>query len=210
MLLDFLVMVIFVFLISALLLALTGRFPSPETPGRGQEPVVLERHQEMEHMEELAEVISQDDDLLTPSPPIQVPRMNLPGAKLGGGAMDEPCSKATGTIVLASPGMPGEKREYNRRLRDRRISNDLREEDRRMVQRRVWLRREEDRRGKRLLSIKDAADTLGVSVEQVYKWVDDTDIPFYHVTEGRRKTIRFDISELLEWYSTFVPGNSRF
>jgi len=72
------------------------------------------------------------------------------------------------------------------------------------------LRRQEDRRDKRLLSIKDAADTIGVSVEQVYKWLDDTDIPFYHVTEGRRKTISFDISELLEWYSTFVPENRRF
>ena len=207
MLLDFLVIVFFVFILSALLLTLASRPPLPETSNPALDPVAVDTHPELEKMEELAEAISQDKDLLTPSAPIQVPRMNLPGAKLGGGATDELCSKTTGTIVLDLAKAPGEKREYNRRLRDRRMSDDLLKEDRRMVQRRVWLRREEDRRGKRLLPIKDAADTLGVTVEQIYKWLDNTDIPFYQVTEGKRRAIRFEISELLEWYSTFTPEN---
>lgn len=209
MLLYFLVMVFLVFIISGLLVALTGRSSVAEAPGSDRGAVALDRHQETDQLEELAEVISQDDDLLTPSSPLQVPRMNLPGAKLGGGATDEPCSKATGTLILGSSEAAEERRQYNRRMRDRRVSNDLRKEDRRMIQRRVWLRREEDRRGKRLLPVKDAADTLGVTVEQVYKWLDDTDIPFYHVTEGKRKSIRFDIGELLEWFSAFAPEDRR-
>ena len=207
MLLDFLAIMIFVFVLSALLLTLVNRPVIHEPPGH--DPIEVEQHQEKEELEELAEAISQDKELLEPSPRIQVPRMNLPDAKLGGGAAEESCSKATGTIVLALAEAPGERREYNRRLRDRRMSDDLAREDRRLVQRRVWLRREEDRQGKHLLPITDAADTLGVRVEQIYKWLDDTEIPFYQVTEGKRKAIRFEISELLEWYSTYIPENGR-
>jgi len=206
MLLDFLVTVVFVFILSSLLLMLAHRPPFPETLNEEGNPDAIEQRPELE---ELAEAISQDEDLLAPPPPIEVPHVNLPGAKLGGGAAGELCSKTTGSIALKLVDTEDEKRKYNRRLRERRVSDDLMKDDKRLVQRRVWLRREEDRRGKRLLPIKDAADTLGVSVEQMYKWLDDTDVPFYQVTDGKRKAIRFEIGELLEWFSAFIPQDRK-
>ncbi|UCD57852.1 MAG: helix-turn-helix domain-containing protein [Candidatus Hydrogenedentota bacterium] len=210
MLLDFLVIVFFVFVLGTIVLKLAVRSPSHNSPCEAPDPNRTEQLSEPEEpkeLEELAEAISHDNNLLTPTAPVQVPHVDLPGVKLGGGALDEPCSKAVGTVTLKSDKDPNERRTYNRRLRDRREADTPPEKERRILQRRVWLRREEDRHGKQLLTIVDAADTLGVHVEQIYKWLDGTDIPFYQVTEGNRKAIRFDVNELLQWHSKIAPGS---
>lgn len=207
MLLDFLAMIIFVFILSAIVLTLAVRTSSSDSGDEAHnpvEPVESERHLEEEGFEELARMIEKDQGLLTQPPPVQVPHIPLPDALLGGGANEEAFSKATGTIVLKVNEDPNEKREYNRRLRDRRTSDIPTDDERRIVQRRVWLRREEDRRGKTLLTVADAADTIGVPVERIYKWLDESDIPFYQVTEGKKKAIRFEIDELLQWYGAFT------
>lgn len=201
MLQDFLVIISFVFILSAIILALTTKAPSalPQTRPRSDEGGA----REME-LEDLIELIHRDKVLTSPEPPVEVPHIELPGARLGGGAKGETCSKASFAITLKLNEDPNERRKYNRRLRDRRVADQPVEEDRRLIQRRVWLRREEDRRGKTLLSVTDAANTLGVTVEQIYKWLDDSDIPFYQVTEGKRKAIRFEINELVQWHSAFA------
>jgi hypothetical protein len=208
MLLDFLVIVFFVFILSTIVLKLAVRSPSHNSPCEAPEPDKTEQRSELEEpkeLEEPAEAISHDKNLLASTAPVQVPHIDLPGVKLGGGALDEPCSKAVGTVTLRLDEDPNERRTYNRRLRDRRESDTPLEKERRILQRRVWLRREEDCHGKQLLTIVDAAGTLGVHVEQIYKWLDGADIPFYQVTEGNRKAIRFDVNELLQWYSKIAP-----
>jgi len=208
MLQDFLVIISFVFVLSAIILTLSGKAPSAS---RQTKPCSNDRDgQEME-LEDLIELIHRDKVLTSPEPPVQVHHVELPGARLGGGAGEETCSKATCAITLKLNEDPDERRKYNRRLRDRRASDHPVNDDRRLIQRRVWLRRQEDRRGKTFLSVTDAANTLGVTVEQIYKWLDDSDIPFYQVTEGKRKAIRFEINELLQWHSAFASQgrNSR-
>ncbi len=206
MLLDFLAMVILVFILSALVIMLAVRAPSSGLQTEAYTPVEPEQHPEFEALGELAQMIEGDTDLFAPAPPVQVPHISLPDAILGGGANDEACSKAIGTIVLKVNEDPGERRKYNRRLRERRTSDIPTDEERRIVQRRVWLRRREDQRGKMLLTVADAADTIGVPVEQIYKWLDESDIPFYQVTEGKKKAIRFEIDELLQWYGAFTAS----
>jgi excisionase family DNA binding protein len=71
----------------------------------------------------------------------------------------------------------------------------------------VWLRRNEDYINKKLVSVQEAADTLETTTEQIYKWLGNSDIPFYQVSEGKRKVIRFEIDELLQWHSTCVVNN---
>jgi PTS system nitrogen regulatory IIA component len=46
-----------------------------------------------------------------------------------------------------------------------------------------------------LLTVRDAAKLLGKSEQQIYRWVDDGEIPFQKVSEQ----IRFHRAELLEW-----------
>jgi len=46
-----------------------------------------------------------------------------------------------------------------------------------------------------LLTVRDAARLLGKSEQQVYRWVDDGEIPFLKVNDQ----IRFHRAELLEW-----------
>jgi PTS system nitrogen regulatory IIA component len=46
-----------------------------------------------------------------------------------------------------------------------------------------------------LLNIRDAAELLQTDERQLYRWVDDEEIPFQRV----REEIRFNRSELLEW-----------
>jgi PTS system nitrogen regulatory IIA component len=46
-----------------------------------------------------------------------------------------------------------------------------------------------------LLTVRDAAKLLGKSEQQIYRWVDDGEIPFHRVNEH----IRFHRAELLEW-----------
>jgi PTS system nitrogen regulatory IIA component len=46
-----------------------------------------------------------------------------------------------------------------------------------------------------LLTVRDAAKLLGTPEKQVYRWVDDGEIPFHNVSEQ----IRFHRAELLEW-----------
>jgi excisionase family DNA binding protein len=89
-------------------------------------------------------------------------------------------------------------------MRDRRVTDVSVEKERRMVGRRVWLRRKEDYQNMKLLTVTEAAETLETSIEQIYKWLGDADIPFYQITEGKRKVIRFEINELLQWYSAFM------
>ncbi|MGZ6096507.1 MAG: helix-turn-helix domain-containing protein, partial [Polyangiales bacterium] len=46
-----------------------------------------------------------------------------------------------------------------------------------------------------LLTVRDAAKLLRTAESQIYRWVDDGDIPFQRVNEQ----IRFHRAELLEW-----------
>lgn len=203
-LLTFVVIAVFIFILSPLVLLLMIRTPPMEIADQDREVSNSDERSDAEMLGDLAEEISGDEELLAAVTPLQVPHLDLPGALLGGGAKEEACSKVSGSIVLDRIEDPNEKREYNRRMRDRRSTDDSpAEEEQRMVQRRVWLRREEDQRGKQLLNVTDAADTLGVTIEQIYKWLDKADIPFYQVTEGKRKAIRFDVNELLKWHSSF-------
>ncbi|MBI5116342.1 helix-turn-helix domain-containing protein [Candidatus Poribacteria bacterium] len=204
MLVDFLFVSFSVFVLSAFVVMLAARSAAPDTSAQSGESREADQRLPFGELDELVEAISHDKDLLTPPSPVQIPSLALPGARLGGGAVRESYSKTTGEVVLKSTIDPGEKRRYNRRMNDRRATESRQKDERRIVQRRVWLRREEDRRGKRLLNVSDAADTIGVPVERIYKWLDETDIPFYQVTEGKKKAIRFEINELLQWYSAFT------
>ena len=207
MLADFLTIILFVFFVSMLVLLLATRSPTADPFGQTLEQNGATQPAEFGVLEELAEAISHDQDLLAREVPLHVPHIELPGVKLGGGAVDEPCSTASGMLLLELNEDPNEKRKYNRRLVDRRRSDVPISEEQRTVQRRVWLRREEDRSASQLLTVVDAADTLGVPVENIYKWLDEEDIPFYQITEDKQKTIRFEINEVLQWYSTFAPDS---
>src|SRR5262245_27678578 len=46
-----------------------------------------------------------------------------------------------------------------------------------------------------LLNVRDAAALLDTTERQLYRWVDDEEIPFQRI----REEIRFNRSELLEW-----------
>lgn len=46
-----------------------------------------------------------------------------------------------------------------------------------------------------LLTVREAASLLRATEQQVYRWVDEGEIPFQHV----RGRVRFDRTELLEW-----------
>jgi excisionase family DNA binding protein len=203
-LLEFLFTLVFGLLLSALVITLAIRSPSRRMPN---EPGEKDRKDPGLDMDDLVEMIEKDRELFKPSPLAAVPHLALAGAKLGGGAGNELCSKASGTIEWKLIEDPNERRKYNRRLGDRRRAEQLVPDERRLIQRRVWLRRAEDRRGKTLLTVADAAATLGVPVEQMYKWLDESDIPFYQVTEGKRKAIRFEIGELLQWHRAFVTSS---
>jgi len=196
----FLFTLLFVFFLSGLVMSLAIRSPVPDIVDEDMED---EDRAELDEFNKLVEEIQDDEEILAVVTPLQVPHINLPEAMLGGGAAAEACSKTTGSIMLELNEDPNEKRKSNRRMADRRASADSVDENRRIVQRRVWLRREEDCSDRQLLSITDAADTLGVPIEQMYKWLDEVDIPFYQVSENKRKTIQFDINELLHWHSTF-------
>jgi hypothetical protein len=160
-------------------------------------------------LEELVEMISHDEDLQASASPLQVPHIDLPGVLAGGGATNQACCVSTGVITIKTVDDPDEHREYNRRMRDRRRADVSVDEERRILDRRVWLRRKEDRAGKKLLTVTDAADTLGVPVEQIHQWLGKTDIPFYYVTDGRSKAMRFEINELLHWYSLFCSNQQQ-
>ena len=208
---DFTFIILFGFIFSWFALLLATRSPSPDTmsryyyeAGSVEECADPGESEEQVESEEPVEEIGSEEQTLPLSSSVQVPHIDLQGVLAGGGATDEACAKASGSILLKASGDPNDMRRYNRRLSDRRASVAPVGEDRRTVQRRVWLRRKEDRRGKKLLTVSDAADTLGVPVEQIYKWLDRADIPFYQVTEGKKKAIRFEIDELLQWYGTFV------
>jgi len=203
MLLDFMVTILLVFALSGLITLLTAQMESEELSVSDFLPPEEEEPVEDDPFAELADELSRDEGLLAEITPIKVPHMDLPGAMIGGGAKEEACSKVVGTLVL-KPSLDGdERRMFNRRLRDRRIDGIAANEERRMLQRRVWLRRREDRRRKKLVTVTEAAEMLGVSVEQMYKWLDQTDMPFYHVSEGNRKAIRFEVEELLTWHGAF-------
>ncbi|RJP17069.1 MAG: hypothetical protein C4520_17865 [Candidatus Abyssobacteria bacterium SURF_5] len=204
--LEFLVILLFVFILGALVMALgTRAAPIPfEEFAIEDDPMPPEPS-----LEELVDIITEDEDLLRPAPPVRVPHRELPGARLGGGAVDEMQSKACVTVALALQEDASERRKYNRRLGDRRFEDHPVEGERRLIQRRIWLRRKEDRRGKVLLNITDAAHTLGVTIEQVYKWLDSTDIPFCQVTDGKRKAIRFEVNELMQWHSKFAARSRK-
>ena len=157
-------------------------------------------------LEELVEVIEQDEDLQESVIPLQVPHIDLPGALAGGGATEQACCVAAGVIHIKTDDDPDEHREYNRRMRDRRCADVSVDDEHRILDRRVWLRRGEDRAGQKLLTLTDAADTLGVPVERIHQWLGKTDIPFYYVTDGKNKAMRFEINELLHWYSLFCSS----
>ena len=199
----FLFTLLFVFFLSGLVMSLAIRSPALDIVDEDMEDEDGEERDEPDAFDELADDIHDDEEVLAAVTPLQVPHIDLPDAMIGGGATAEACSKATGAIMLELNEDPNEKRKSNRRMTDRRSSANSVDEDQRMVQRRVWLRREEDCSDRQLLSITDAADTLGVPVEQMYRWLDEVDIPFYQVSENKRKTIQFDINELLHWHGRF-------
>jgi len=184
-----------------------ARYTSSESV---MEQFELELFEEESHnpngLEELVGMIERDKELQESVTPLKVPHIDLPGALVGGGATEQACCAATGVIEIKTDGNPGEKREYNRRMRDRRSTDTSVDEERRILDRRVWLRREEDQAGKKLLNLTDAADTLGVPVERIHQWLGKTDIPFYYVTDGKNKAMRFEINELLHWYSLFCSS----
>jgi hypothetical protein len=160
-------------------------------------------------LEELVEVIEHDAELQESVTPLKVPHIDLPGALAGGGATDEACCSASGVILIEANENPDERREYNRRMRDRRSADTPVDDEHRILDRRVWLRRKEDQIGKKLLNVTDAADTLGVPVERIHQWLGKTDIPFYYVTDGKEKAMRFEINELLHWYSAFCSSQNK-
>jgi len=207
-LLEFLTSTVFVFILSVFFLLLMARSPSLGLAGQNPESKPEEQPEQSGGIEDLAEEIECDEELRAVVTPVDIPHIDLPGALAGGGATHEACSKAAGQIAVQESDVPDDGRAYNRRLKDRRSSDVSVDNDQRTVERRIWLRRGEDKAGKRLLTITDAADTLGVKVEQIYKWRDKADIPFYHVTDGKKKAIRFEIDELLSWYSEFISSNN--
>lgn len=194
-------------LVSLILTLFMSRFSSAEALFEQfeAEPLVEEPYGRG-GLEDLIEAIENDADLQESMTPLKVPHLDLPGALAGGGATDEACCRATGTIIIETDKNPDEHREYNRRMRDRRFTDTPVDSERRILDRRVWLRRKEDQQGKKLLNITDAADTLGVPVERIHQWLGKTDIPFYYVTDGKDKAMRFEINELLHWYSTFCSS----
>jgi len=206
---EFLTSILFVFFLSALLILFTIRSPSSNLKAQYPEPDPDEESSGQLGLEDLAEDISLDKKLLASVAPVQVPHIELPGAIAGGGARAEARSKTSGKILLRDTADSSDKRKFNRRMRDRRSSDVPVDDDQRALERRIWLRREEDRSGKKLLTVSDAADTLGVPVEQIYKWLDKVDIPFYQVTDGRKKAIRFEINELLQWYTGFISNKNQ-
>jgi excisionase family DNA binding protein len=187
---------------------LTPVFASPTPRDKLVESEAAEDPPPAGSLEELVETIESDEELLAAPTPLQIPHIELPGALAGGGATEQPYCKASGTIILKTDKDPKEKRRFNRRLKDRRSSETPVGEDRRIVERRIWLRREEDRHGKKLLTVTDAADMLGAPIEQIYRWLEKTDIPFYQVTDGKEKKLRFDVDELFQWYSLFSSEQS--
>lgn len=204
---DFVVIIVSVLFLSAFALLLTIRISPRDTPDYGLTVNDADQVSEPEKPADMTEKLIEHEPPPAPSPLLQVPHMSLPGAKLGGGAKEENFSKAVGAMSLSLKGGPNEKRKYNRRMRDRRESDIPIDNEKRLVQRRVWLRREEDHSKMKLLTVSEAADTLETSVEQIYKWLGNADIPFYQITEGKRRVIRFEINELLQWYNTFVMRN---
>ena len=207
---NFLLVVFVGYIISAVFTLITSGAASTTKQGGSSELERAEEPPPSGSLEELAETIESDEKLLAAVTPIQVPHVELPGALTGGGATEQPHGKASGVIILGTDENPDEKRKFNRRLGDRRSSESLVAEDRRMVERRIWLRREEDRRGKKLLNVTDAADVLAVPVEKIYQWLDKTDIPFYQVTDGKEKKLRFEVNELLQWYGLFSSEQNDF
>lgn len=207
---SFLVAICVVFFMSAVFTLLNVRSgASYPMGGASDDPEADEESPPRDGLEELAEQIESDEELLSTVAPLKVPHIELPGALAGGGATAQACSKAAGVITLAVDNNPDENREYDRRMRDRRSSEAFVDHDRRLVERRIWLRRKEDLKGKQLLTVTDAADTLGVPVERIYQWLDKTDIPFYQTTEGKNKAIRFEVNELLHWYSVFYSSQGK-
>ena len=203
---SFLVAVFVVFFMGGVFTLLADRPGAADPMGGTFGPGADEESPLSDVLEELAEKIEQDEELLSAVTPLKVPHIELPGALAGGGATAQSFSKAAGVISLDVDDSPDENREYDRRMTDRRASEVGVDQDRRIVERRIWLRRKEDEKGKRLLTITDAADTLGVPVERIYQWLDKTDIPFYQTMDGKNKAIRFDIDELLQWYSAFCAS----
>jgi excisionase family DNA binding protein len=201
---DFLFIVMSTFILSAFALLLTAKSSHPDQPDAGSGGENLDDFPNEEGWEELAERMAEDELLREQAPPVHVDHLDIPGARLGGGAKEENRSKTVGAISLALREPPDEKRKYNRRLRERRVEDVPVAKDRRMMERRVWLRRKEDYQERKLLTVSEAASTLEISVEQIYKWLGDSDVPFYQITEGNRKVIRFEINELLQWYNTFI------
>jgi excisionase family DNA binding protein len=206
---SFLIAAFVVFSMSAVFTLLAVRPGSSSPMGGASEPGTDEESSPYDGLEELAEQVEADEELLSTVTPLKVPHIELPGALAGGGATAEACSKTSGVITLDMVDNPDENREYDRRMRDRRSSEFGVDQDRRLVERRILLRRDEDLKGKQLLTVTDAADTLGVPVERIYQWLDKADIPFYQVAEGKSKAIRFEINELLQWYSAFCSSPGR-
>ncbi len=207
-LLEFLTSTVFVFILSVFFLLLMARSPSLGPADQNPESDREEQPEQSGGIEDLAKEIERDEELRAVVTPVEIPHIDLPGALAGGGATHEACSKAAGQIAVQEGGVPDDGRTYSRRLKDRRSSDFPVDDDQRTVERRIWLRRDEDKAGKRLLNVADAADMLGVKVEQIYKWLDKADIPFYHVTDGKKKAIRFEVDELLSWYSEFISSNN--
>ncbi|GAB4342060.1 MAG: hypothetical protein Kow0099_19260 [Candidatus Abyssubacteria bacterium] len=202
-LLEFFFMFVFGLLLSALIFTFAIRSSSEHAHDAPDEKNPQDRDPDFE---DLVDMIEKDRESFKPPATESIPHKMLQGAILGGGAADQSHSKASGTLEWQLIEDPNERRKYNRRMGERRRADQPVGDERRLIQRRVWLRRAEDRRGKKLLTVTDAAGTLGVPVEQIYKWLDESDIPFYQITEGKRKAIRFEINELIQWHRAFMTA----
>lgn len=100
----------------------------------------------------------------------------------------------------------GERRVARRRTQlrreDDRAAPRAREpqvEERRMTQRRVWLRRAEDQEGLDLVDIHEAARMLATTPAEIERWIRTADLPFYMVSVGAVREMRFDRVELMGW-----------
>lgn len=95
----------------------------------------------------------------------------------------------------------GQRRKTVRREVDRtdHRAGEGAQAERRLAQRRVWLRRTEDQAGLDLVDIHEAAHMLSTTPAVIERWVQTADMPFYMVSKGAIREMQFDRIELLAW-----------
>lgn len=159
-----------------------------------------------------------DMDALASRPrraPDEVPILDLQphpaGVYKGGAAGPHPNVRAMGCLDPGTPGgLHGDRRRGRRRQGARRSDDGPAPTpgvgptagggpERRLAQRRVWLRRAEDQAEHDLVDIHEAARILSATPDTIEKWILNADLPFYMVSKGAMREKRFDRIELLGW-----------